>query len=179
MRAFGTVTSKNRWRHMHNAWWAETVWNRRVQSIDKDLFPMSTRASEWASERTKERSRARERSEQCGSSKQVSGASKRASERMSEWSIITIPISKSSGSLCRSGEKCLGGLTSFRGKNSLAIQISSHRRGSKGIGRLQRLLLSLCLTETPMNAKDKRNGFSHSDLNWTKFFYVLTTRLAF
>ena len=61
--------------------WAETAWNRRIQFIDINRFPMSSGASEWASERTNERSGARERSEQCGASEWVSGASERASGR--------------------------------------------------------------------------------------------------
>ena len=36
------------------ALWIETVWNRRVQFLDKNLFPMSSGASEWASKRADE-----------------------------------------------------------------------------------------------------------------------------
>ena len=32
--------------------WVQMIWNRRIHFIDKNLFPMSSVASEWASERT-------------------------------------------------------------------------------------------------------------------------------
>ena len=57
------------------------VWNRRVNFVDKNHFPMSSGVSEWASERTNERRGARERSEQCVANEWVSSVSERASGR--------------------------------------------------------------------------------------------------
>ena len=51
---------------------AETVWNRRLQFININLFPMSSGASEQAREQMNERSGACEQSEQCGAGKRVS-----------------------------------------------------------------------------------------------------------
>ena len=66
----------------HSAQWVETAWNRRIQFMDKNLFPMSSGTREWASERTNERSGARERSGQCGTSELACGASEQESERV-------------------------------------------------------------------------------------------------
>ena len=61
-----------------NAQWAQMIWNRRMQFIDINRFPMSSGVSEWARERTNERSGAREQSELCGASEWVTRASERA-----------------------------------------------------------------------------------------------------
>ena len=47
--------------------WARIVWNRRVHFIGKNLFPMSSRASEWAqrSARSKRAVRSQRMSERC------------------------------------------------------------------------------------------------------------------
>ena len=58
--------------------WFQMIWNRRIQLVDQNLFPISSGVSEWASEGTNERSEGREQSEQCGASEWVSGASERA-----------------------------------------------------------------------------------------------------
>ena len=47
--------------------WVEMVWNRRIQSIDKNLFPMSSGVSERASDGMSAAERC-ECSEQCGAS---------------------------------------------------------------------------------------------------------------
>ena len=49
--------------------WVEMIGNRRVHFIAKNLFPMSSGVSKWASERRNERSGARELSDQCGESR--------------------------------------------------------------------------------------------------------------
>ena len=62
----------------------ETVCNRRLYFVDKNVFPMSSGASEGASERTNESSGAREQSEQCGASEYVSDASEQVSEEAND-----------------------------------------------------------------------------------------------
>ena len=59
------------------ALWVETVYNRRIQFIDINLFSMSSGASEWAqrSARVKRAVRSRRMSERC----------EQTSERTSEW----------------------------------------------------------------------------------------------
>jgi len=60
------------------AQWVEAAWNERVLFIDMDLFPMCSRASEWASEWMNEHA-----SEVC-SAEPVRRMSKRC-ERTSKW----------------------------------------------------------------------------------------------
>ena len=66
--------------------WVETVWNRRVQSKDRNRFPMSSGASEWASEASS--------AEQAN--KWAVWANERADGRVA---ITIIPISRSFESL--------------------------------------------------------------------------------
>ena len=60
-------------KHQTEALWVETAWNRRIQFMDINPFPMSS----WASEQAKEW--AREQSKQCRASKQVISARERVS----------------------------------------------------------------------------------------------------
>ena len=64
-----------------SALWVKRVWNRCIHFIDKNLFPISSGAREWASDRANERSGAREWSKWCGTSEWLSGASERANGR--------------------------------------------------------------------------------------------------
>ena len=61
---------------------AESVWNRRVQFIDKNLFPMS---SEWVSERTNEWAERSTRAKQAVWSKRMSERCEWMRQRRSEW----------------------------------------------------------------------------------------------
>ena len=66
--------------------WFEMIRNRRIQFIDRSLFPRSSRANESASERTSERSGALKWSAHRGASNWASGASKKKKrcEQMNE-----------------------------------------------------------------------------------------------
>ena len=61
-----------------SAQWVETVWNRCVHIMDKNLFPMSSGVSEWASQRTNKCNGAREWRKQYGASSE---------EQANEWAV--------------------------------------------------------------------------------------------
>ena len=73
-----------------------------------------------------ERSGAHEQSEQYGTRERESGASERASERMSEWPIINVPILRSLESLCRGGSDEGGSMVAIysfpRGRTLLCMK---------------------------------------------------------
>ena len=74
--AVAAANWRRRWRLISggDAQWVETVWNRRVHFIDKNLFPVNLGASEWASE-------------QCGVANEwVMQANERADEWMALYS---------------------------------------------------------------------------------------------
>ena len=69
--------------------WAETVWNRRIHFRDKNLFPMSSGASEWASEWVSEwvqwSARMSEQMSTVERNKQISERRELTNEQTSEW----------------------------------------------------------------------------------------------
>ena len=67
----------------------ETVWNRRIQFVDKNLFPKSSGVSDWVGERANERSGAREWSkrvsEHSGVQAQRSASKASSAEQANKW----------------------------------------------------------------------------------------------
>ena len=90
-----SVGQETRHENSGSAQWSRTPWK-----VDKNISLSHELRSEWVSERANEWAQRSARAKRAVRSKRMSERCERTSERMSEWPITNIPITRFSESLC-------------------------------------------------------------------------------